>query len=168
MKNEHVHFVLHSIFRNFAENSALDRTFHSRITIPAFLTVVVLAGMGFFLLWQRTGVAPFLGLALFALCAAEVERLIHSEFVVTDDGRLVVRRGRLSKEKVVPLTDITELKELKMLWGMGSYILVRYGVNRYITLQPANTHSLYETIRAQLDQMAETQNKQTEQNNNEI
>ena len=104
----------------------------------------------------------------FALCAAEVERLIHSEFVVTDDGRLVVRRGRLSKEKVVPLTDITELKELKMLWGMGSYILVRYGVNRYITLQPANAHSLYLTIRAQLDQMAENHNRQTEQNNNEI
>ena len=74
----------------------------------------------------------------------------------------------MSKEKVVPLTDITEVKEGKMLWGMGSYILVRYGLNRYVTLQPANAHSLYEILQAKLDQMAELQDRQTEQNNKEI
>ena len=49
----------------------------------------------------------------------------------------------------------------------GSY-LVRYGLNRYVTLQPANAHSLYEILQAKLDQMAELQDRQTEQNNKEI
>ncbi len=156
------HFVLSPFFRIFARKLAvLDRTFHSHITLPSIFVVILMAALGVFLFWQRNGLAALLGFAVFAVCAIEVDRLVHSEYVVTDDFRLVVRRGRLARARVIPMSDIVEVKELKMFFGMGSYVLVRYGASRYATFQPANPHSLVEDIEKKLDQLTDESRKQT-------
>lgn len=125
------------------------------------LTVILMAGLGFFLFWQRNGWAALLGMAVFAVCAVEVDRLVHSEYVVTDDGHLMVRHGRLARGKVIPITDIVEVKEEKMRWGMGHYVLVRYGANRYVTMQPSNTHSLADTLKHRMETLADNDLEQT-------
>ena len=112
-----------------------------------------MAALALFFFWQRTGVAALLGTALFALCALVVERLVHTEYVLSYDGQLVVRRGRWSAEKTIPLTDIVEVKKVTAMMGLLKYVLVVYGAGHHVALQPAHAETFIEEIEKRMGSM---------------
>ena len=127
------------------------------------MMVVVMAALALFFFWQRTGVAALLGMTLFAFTAVVVERLVHTEYVLTGDGRLVVRRGRWLKEKNIPLADITEVKEVGAMFGFVKYVLVSYGAGHHVALQPANAGAFIgEMAKRQVQYNSDNEIKQDE------
>lgn len=105
-----------------------------------------MAALALFFFWQRTGVTALLGMVLFALTAMVVERLVHTEYEFTEDGHLMVRRGRWTAVKSIPLTDITGVKEEGAMFGFVKYVLVSYGANHHVALQPANADAFIEEM----------------------
>ena len=108
----------------------MNRTFHYRVSFLNYAAIVVVAACALFAFWHRSAPNVVLGVGLMAVVVLMVERIIHTSYVFTDDGMLVVCKGRFSRT-------LTILK----------YVLVRYGAGREISLQPVNDEAFISEVR---------------------
>ncbi|MDO4161347.1 MAG: hypothetical protein Q4D41_12925, partial [Prevotellaceae bacterium] len=72
----------------------MNRTFHYRISWINYLTILIVASATVFFLWNRSAVNVAIGFVLMMVAVKMVERIIHTEYVFTDDGMLVIDKGR--------------------------------------------------------------------------
>ena len=87
----------------------MNRIFHVKIAGGTYLFLILLTAVMVFAFWcmkAMIGLVVALGLII------TIERIIHSTYTLTADGKLVVYYGRFYKGKTIPLTDITDV-ELK-------------------------------------------------------
>ncbi len=89
-------------------------------------------------IWIKTGLLIAVSLILTLLV---IERSIHTEYRVSRDS-LVVHRGRLSKDVVIPMSDIRSMvKTCRFKAGsrmFSPYIIVEYGNMKNIAVFPDN------------------------------
>ena len=105
----------------------MNRIFHVKIAGGTYLFLILLTAVMVFAFWcmkAMIGLVVALGLII------TIERIIHSTYTLTADGKLVVYYGRFYKGKTIPLTDITDV-ELKRSSGFGGimpskYVLIHY------------------------------------------
>lgn len=115
----------------------MDRIFHAKVRMVAYLSVLV-GGVAFIgCLWQKLPVpAALLALLLIVL----IERLIHTTYTLTRDGRLLVSRGRFSRKAAIRISEITSIKRGNSMnfgkFHFTEYILIEYGEGKYIALVP--------------------------------
>ena len=99
------------------------RTFRSRmsgsIVLIAALTVVCI-----YMMWQGGGIGIAVSLLLVLLV---IERTIHTEYRI-DGENLVIRKGRFTKEKVIPLSQIGRVDRIRRFkmgrWMLGSCLVI--------------------------------------------
>ncbi len=125
----------------------MNRTFHHKLSIQAVTTVVMLAALALWCFLVRTSVSPLLGLACMLLGAAAVDRMIHSEYVLTADNRLVITRGRIMKPLVVNIDEIVEMHEVRGMFIVASHIVIEYGMGHMTSVQPADAKGFIKEVK---------------------
>lgn len=99
---------------------------------------VVLSGaIAVYCLWEKN---ILVALLFMLLLVAVIEKLIHTTYTVTADGRLLLYFGRFSREKEIRLDDITAVERASSMrigrFAVMRYVLVRYGEDRCVALLP--------------------------------
>jgi|GEM_PF-5037691 len=87
----------------------MQRQFSAKISWLQWGTVVLLAVLIVFAAWQRQGILFFVALALLAF---QVDRIISTAYVVTDDA-LTIRTSRFFAPTVIPLRSILRIEEVR-------------------------------------------------------
>lgn len=76
-----------------------------------------------------------------------IERIIHTVYVLTSDGRLIISRGRFSRSLSVPVNEIIRMRVVRPgLLGVR-YIFIEYGAGHETTVQPVNEEAFMREVR---------------------
>ncbi len=127
----------------------LQRSFHRRLTWEAMACILLLAACALYFLLQRSPSYAVIALVLVCIDVVMIERAIHTTYSFTAEGNLVVSRGRFSRDVVFPVSDITRVERHRpLLWGSG-FLLITYGANHYISVQPDQENSFLDEIKRQ-------------------
>lgn len=128
----------------------MNRTFQHKISIQALASVVLLAACALLCFLNRTGLMPLFGMLMLLLGAAAVDRMIHSEYVMTPDGRLVISRGRLAKPLVVSIDEIVAVRPVRGALLVAPHIIIEYGAGHITSVQPADRKGFIKEIKRRL------------------
>ncbi len=125
----------------------MDRTFHYRISWLNIVSIIVVAAAMLYFLWHRSTVCIIVGFILLFITLLMIERIIHTEYVLTSDGLLYIKRGRLSRTIIIRIEDIVTFRLVKSNILTLRFILIEYGVGQQIAVQPVNEPAFLEEIR---------------------
>ena len=131
---------------NFA-TLIMNRTFHYRVSLLNYVAIAVVAAAALCMFWHRSAAGAVAGLALMMAVVLMVERIIHTAYVFTDDGLLVVSKGRFLRPVSIRVGDIIEVKRMRMSVLPQGYVLIRYGAGHELSVQPANEDAFINEIR---------------------
>lgn len=117
----------------------MNRIFHARIAAVHYLFLLLTTVLTVYGFWVKLfGV----GLSCMMLLLVCIERLIHTTYTVTPDGRLLLYFGRFSREQEIRLKDITSVQRAYTLrigrFSLMHCVLVHHGDNRCVALLPVN------------------------------
>lgn len=108
--------------------------------------VAVVAAASLCAFWHRSAANALVGLVLMLAVVLMVERIIHTAYVFTGDGLLLVSRGRFSRRVVIRLAEVTSAEVVRAGLLRVRYVLVRYGGGRELALQPDNEEAFVREI----------------------
>lgn len=128
----------------------MNRTFQHKISVQALATLVLLAACALLCFLNRTGLTPLFGFACLLLGAAAVDRMIHSEYVMTTDNRLVISRGRLSKSLVINIDEIVAVRPVRGAMLIAPHIIIEYGMGHITSVQPADATGFIKEVKRRL------------------
>ena len=115
-----------------------SRTFQHRVTLPAVVVIMLVAALAFSFFMSRDTVLSVMALLLVCLDVVILERVIHTTYTLTDDGLLLVDRGRFASRLTIHVCDILRMEQRRIpLCGMH-YILIEYGPRKYVSIQTDN------------------------------
>ena len=131
---------------NFATQN-MNRTFHYKASLLNYAGVAVTAAAALCVFWHRSAANAVVGTVLMLAVVLMVERIIHTAYVFTDDGLLVVSKGRFLRPVSIRVGDIIEVKRMRMSVLPQGYVLIRYGAGHELSVQPANEDAFINEIR---------------------
>lgn len=79
--------------------------------------------------------------------AAGVDRSINTTYTFTNDGQLVIVRGRLGKRLIIPVNDIISARKIKGTLIVASHIVIEYGANHITYAQPSEPDGFIREIK---------------------
>ena len=123
------------------------KKFHARIVPGQYLFLLLMAALAFWSLWEKN-------ILLAAVCMLWlvflIERLIHTTYTLTVDGRLRIDRGRFSRRRERPLSDIVSVERASSMRVAGhalvSYVLVCYKDGKQDALQPVKEEEFIRSL----------------------
>ena len=74
----------------------MNRIFHARIAMGQYLFLILIGILAVYMLWYKS---PFLAAIFMLWLVVIIEKLIHTTYTVTPDGKLVLSFGRFSRSK---------------------------------------------------------------------
>lgn len=117
----------------------MDRVFSSKTEISSYLLLLFALTATVWAMWNKTGLVYAPCLVLVALI---VERIIHTRYVVTADGHLVVEKGRLAKNKKLSLRNINRIDQVCRFsigcWAYGKYLIIVMDNGEQVPVRPKN------------------------------
>lgn len=130
----------------------MHRIFHARVPLHTIIFLFLLTVVCFWSFWTKTLVPALVTLLMLVVL---VERIIHTTYTVTTDGRLIVSRGRFSSVLVLPLSDIRRIEKMRSAnigrFHLSEYLIIYYtgegGAERSVTLQPTKEEELVAYIK---------------------
>ena len=128
----------------------MNRTFQHKISVQSLATLALLAACALLFFLNRTGLMPLFGMMLLLLGAAAVDRMIHSEYVITPDDRLVISRGRLSKPLVINIDEIVAVRPVRGALLIAPHVIIEYGAGHITSVQPADANGFIKEIKRRL------------------
>ena len=155
----HKNFLLITIMPCFDDkmtkfaSEMTNRTFHYKVSFVDFSAVAVVAVAALCMFWHRHVAGAAAGFVLMAVAVAMVERITHTAYTFTEDGRLVVFRGRFARKYVVRVTDIISATRRRMPLLRVSYVLIRHGAGHEQAVLPANEEAFLKEITSRQDEM---------------
>ncbi len=115
------------------------RTFRARITVGQLAFLLVVAGLIVWAWWYRHIIVVLLLAVLMVVC---MERLLHTEYVVSADGRLHLSYGRFAKGRDIAADDIVTVERTWQMriggYGVMRCVLVHCRNGMTVALMPAN------------------------------
>ena len=87
----------------------MDRTFHSKVDWWYWLLMAVTAFLLFDFFWFHYTIATLL---VAAVMIFEIEMLIHTRYIVTGSGKLLIETGRFVADKTILLNTIVGMCEV--------------------------------------------------------
>ena len=129
----------------------MNRVFHARI-LPAY--VLALALFAYLLIhafWVKSALLALLCMVVLVLV---VERIIHTQYTLTADGRLLVDRGRFRRRLELAVTDILLVEQVRApLFGallVSHYVLVHYKGGKTVALLPVREEEFIQVLRKRM------------------
>lgn len=94
----------------------MTRTFQAKIPFGNYVLLAALLSVAIYLIWEtaslsKQGSGILIAFDLLAMVLI-VERMIHTTYTVTSNNTLVIHTGRLSKDKVIALSDIDRIDRI--------------------------------------------------------
>ncbi len=116
----------------------MNRTFQAKSGFYAWLLVALTAIVAFLSLWYKN---PFVAIIALVLLGIIVERIIHTVYILTEDGFLVIYKGRFAKEQRIAIKEISSVEGCRSFnigrYHMLEYLLIHYGNNNEtVSLMP--------------------------------
>jgi hypothetical protein len=133
----------------------MNRIFHVKIAQGAYIFLVLCTALMVIAFWYQEAIV---GMIMALLLIVNIERIIHSTYTLTADGKVVVYYGRFYKGKTISLTDITDV-ELKRSSGFGGimpsqYVLIHYE-NKLLSLVPVKPKEFINALVIRLEHRME-------------
>lgn len=134
----------------------MDKIYHQRFTLAAksFITVITLFAV--YLFWFKSVAHVIVGVMVVLMLVAVIESVIHTTYKITSDNKLIIDRGRLSKKQIFPISDIVKISRRETKFKLSHYILIEYGVDKCVSLQPEDENALMDEIKKRLNKIDET------------
>lgn len=130
----------------------MDRIFHARIAAGQYAALVLFAGMLVYCLWVKQVV---LALLWCIVLLPFIEKLIHTTYTLTADGRLVLYLGRFARKREIALSDVASVVRAKapMLGrlAVGHYVQVHLKDGKCVTLLPVNEDEFVRALTKRLN-----------------
>lgn len=109
----------------------MNRIFHARVSVGQYLFLLLVTAVTFHEMWMRHAVLTVICMLLLVVA---IERLIHTTYTLTADGRLVLYFGRFTRPKEILLKDIFSIERTSSMkiggFAVMRYVLVRYGAKK--------------------------------------
>jgi hypothetical protein len=134
----------------------MDKIYHQRFTLAAksFITVVTLLAV--YLFWFKSIAHIIVGVMVVLMLVSIIESVIHTTYKITSDDKLIIERGRLFKKRILPIGDIVKISRRETKFKLSHYILIEYGADKCVSLQPEDEDALMEEIKKRLIKIDET------------
>jgi len=134
----------------------MDKIYHQRFTLAAksFITIITLFAV--YLFWFKSIAHVVVGVMVVLMLVAVIESVIHTTYKITSDDNLVIDRGRFSQKKTVPISDIVKMSRRETKFKLSHYILIEYGADKCVSLQPEDEEALMDEIKKRLNKIDET------------
>ena len=114
--------------------------------------IVVFALGAFFCLWHRTNMLMvILGFLLIIVTVRAVDCAIHTKYVLTNDGVLKVKIGRIGKTTHIPLTDVKTIEKRPFAFRLGYYALIELMNGSVVSVQPDNVDNFLSALKKRLE-----------------
>ena len=114
--------------------------------------IVVFSLGAFFCLWHRTNMLMvILGFLLIIVTVRAVDRAIHTKYVLTNDGVLKVKIGRIGKTTHIPLTDVKTIEKRPFAFRLGYYALIELMNGSVVSVQPDNVDSFMSVLQKRIE-----------------
>ena len=139
----------------------MNRTFHNRVSLLNYVAIVVVAAAALCMFWHRSAAGAVAGLALMMAVVLMVERIVHTAYVFTADGMLVISKGRFSRRVAIRITDIVSVERVRAGVLGVRYVLIRYGAGREVSVQPAGEEAFVGEITRRQELMERRGNERT-------
>lgn len=124
----------------------MTRTFQHRLTLGALGGIGILLLLTFYFFWVKAFV---LGLVLTVAVVLFIERMLHSDYVL-GDGKLVINKGRFARRTEIALNDIKACRPMTTTFGMAHYLLIEYGDDKLVAVEPKNEQSFVAQLRKEM------------------
>ena len=132
----------------------MNRLFHARIVMGQYVALVLLAACMLHGFWYRQIGLAVVFMLLLILC---IEKLIHTTYTLTSDGRLVLYRGRFLRTKEIWLQEITSVEQISSMkigkWAVMHYVLVKYEENRCEAFLPVNEEEFIRILKKRIQEV---------------
>ena len=130
----------------------MNRIFHARIAAGQYLFLLIATAVTIHEMWMKHAV---LTITFMLLLIIAIERLIHTTYTLTADGRLILYFGRFTRSKEIPLKDITSVERASSMkigrFAVMRYVLVRYGTKaKCAVLLPVKEDMFIKTLTERL------------------
>ena len=139
----------------------MNRTFHYRVSLLNYVAIVVVAAAALCMFWHRSAAGAVAGLALMMAVVLMVERIVHTAYVFTADGMLIISKGRFSRRVAIRITDIVSVERVRAGVLGVRYVLIRYGAGREVSVQPAGEEAFVGEITRRQELMERRENERT-------
>lgn len=110
----------------------MTRTFHHKFTLGSKCGVILFISLAIYLFWIKSAIT---GCVFIALSVLVIERVLHSEYVFSEDT-LTIYRGRFAKSKTIRLNRIKSCRPITASFGLSHYLLLEYDEERYVAVEP--------------------------------
>ena len=125
----------------------MNRTFHARIAWYQYVLLLILGSNLIGFLWYKY-IIPAIFLALLLLVV--IEQIIHTAYTVTSDNTLIISRGRFSRKKTIPISDIVTIRKCHSMrvagYSVTNYLLIEYGNNKFASAMPVKEQEFVELL----------------------
>lgn len=116
----------------------MNRIFNAKVEPGSWVLLLAILVVAVFLMWtSRNGIAICIMLLLLVVI---IERIIHTNYTVTPDGKLIVHTGRFAKDKVIDLTQVRRVKRMATMRIFGrplrTFVLIECVDGRILSLIP--------------------------------
>ena len=143
----------------------MNRTFHYRVSLLNYVAIAVVAAAALCMFWHRSAAGAVAGLALMMAVVLMVERIVHTAYVFTADGMLIISKGRFSRRVAIRITDIVSVERVRAGVLGVRYVLIRYGAGREVSVQPAGEEAFVGEITRRQELMERRENERTKRRN---
>ena len=125
----------------------MNRTFHARTSWYQLLYILIVACLGFYMIWiKQSIIATILAVILLVL----IERVIHTDYILTSQNTLIINKGRFTKPREIPLSAILDIEEKTSArfgsFYVTSFVLLTLKNNQYIALTPTHAKRFVDTL----------------------
>lgn len=79
-----------------------------------------------------------------------VERVLNTNYKFTENERgevLLINNGRFSRTKELLLNEIIKCRRVKVSFGFSQYLLLEYGMNKIVGVQPDNMEEFLKELK---------------------
>ena len=134
-------------FINLTQKKVMNRTFHSRTRWDQLLCSLILGGLCFYMVWIKQGILATL---LAVLIIILIEKIIHTQYSITTQNKLIINRGRFTKKEIIDIDAITdiELRKSKKLteFFLGNIVIITINKTKFLALSPIGPERFVETL----------------------
>lgn len=129
----------------------MNRVFHARIAVGQYLFIFLAGAIAAYGLWEKH---ILIAILFMLLLVVSIEKLIHTTYTVTSDGKLRLFFGRFSRSKEIPLKDVTSVERTSSMrigrFAIMQYVLVKYGADKYVALLPVKEEELIRLLKERM------------------
>ena len=134
----------------------MNRIFHARIAAGQYLFLLIATAVTIHEMWMKHAVMAIIFMLLLIIA---IERLIHTTYTLTADGRLILYFGRFTRSKEIFLKDIISVERSSSMkigrFAVMRYVLVRYGTKgKCAVLLPVKEDMFIKMLRERLREEA--------------